>query len=165
MNKVFILILFGVFGVSCVTQKRCLEKFPPNNDSIVYVNKVDSIVIKDTVVLVDIWTEIVVDTVEIPCPPPLPTYKPKPAYAETSLAKASAWWDYPYIRLELTQKDTTIEVRLENAIKEAYHWRTEYTKIKETKEVKYIPKIYKIAFWGWVVVIVIGVIFIVIKLK
>jgi hypothetical protein len=165
MNKFLTLIILGILSVSCVTQKRCFNKFPPGNDSIVYVTEVDSIVIRDTLVLVDIWTETVYDTVEIPCPPPPPFYKPKPAYAETSLAKASAWWDYPYIRLELIQKDTTIEIRLESAIREAYFWKTEYIKIKETIKVKYIPNIYKIAFWLWIGVFIAIIGYIILKIK
>ena len=145
MKKTAWLIITGLLVLtSCVTQRRCNAKFPPGRDTIKIETTRDSIVYKDTIVYVKIPGEREIDSIPIPCPPPPSDYIPRRVYAETSLAKASAWWDYPVIKLELIQKDTTIERRLDNAIKEAYRWKSEYEKITIMPEqVKYIPKIYK----------------------
>lgn len=142
MRNILYFALFVLFA-GCVTQKRCNYRFPPSVDSIRIETIKDSIVLKDTVIYIPIPGERVIDSVEIPCPEVL-GYIPKRVYAETSLAKASAWWQFPNIILELLQKDTTIIQRLDNALRDAYHWKTLYEKITVTPQpVKYIPKIYK----------------------
>ena len=153
--KTLIPILIAIAFSSCVTQKRCNTKFPPQRDTIRIETTRDSIVFKDTTIYVEIPGEIDIDTLVIPCPPPPASYIPKKAHAETSLAEAWAWWSYPIIKLELIQKDTTIEKRLDNAVKEAYRWKTKFEKITVTPEpVKYIPGIYKVALWLWIGVII-----------
>ena len=152
------LLLFGlilaVLSASC-SRKWCQSRYPVSVDSIYkYVTK-DSIVIKDTTIYIHLPGEVVHDSIEIPCPDPGPAYVPKKVFAETSLAKASAWFDHPFIRLELIQKDTTIVQRLDDAIKEAYYWKSEYQKITVKPEpVKFVPAIYKIALWLWAGVLV-----------
>ena len=148
MNKL-ITILIGIFLLSsCVTQKRCLEKFPSTNDTIKVVTVRDSIVYRDTIVKVYIPGEIRIDSVEIPCPDPGSAYVPDTAKVETDFAVAQAWFKFPKVHIKLTQPDTTLSWRLDNAIKEAYYWKSEYEKITITPQpVKYIPKIYLISFW------------------
>ena len=148
------LLLFGlilaVLSVSC-SKRWCNSHYAPSIDSVYkYVTK-DSIVIKDTTIYLYLPGEIVHDSVKIPCPDPGPAYIPKRVTAETSLAKASAWFQFPNIKLELIQKDTTIIQRLDDAIKEAYYWKSEYQKITVKPEsVKFIPTIYKVALWLWI---------------
>jgi len=152
--NIFILSLFlAVLSMGC-SRRWCNSHFPPSVDSIYkYVVK-DSIIIKDTTIYIHLPGEVVHDSIEIPCPDPGPAYIPKKVYAETSLAKASAWFQWPNIKLELIQKDTTITQRLENAIKEMYHYKNLYTNVTNTLQpVKYVPGIYKIALWLWVGVI------------
>jgi len=104
----------------------------------------DSIVMKDTTIYIKLPGETVIDSIVIPCPDPGPAYIPKKVCAETSLAKACAWWSYPVIKLELIQKDTTLQIRLDNAIKEAYHWKSLYEKVHITPPPeKFIPGFYK----------------------
>jgi len=148
-TAIFCLIL-AVF-TSCATQKICNRKFPVIADTVEVVYYRDSIIFRDTIISVflpgDTITQI--DSVIIPCPPPPPQFKPDTARAETSLAVALAWWDHPYIRLSLVQHDTTILVRLDSAIREAYYWKEQYNTVIVPKEQK-IPKIYKIALWSWI---------------
>jgi hypothetical protein len=167
MTKNAILIAFiAILFAGCVTQRRCNLRFPPSTETVTLITEHDSIVYKDTTIFVKLPGEYRIDSVTIPCPPPPASYKPRRVYAETSLAKASAWWDYPVIKLELTQKDTTIEKRLEDANKEVYRWKNEYNKIvKVPPPVKYIPGIYKSALWGWILVIISAIIYVVIKFK
>lgn len=156
MRKVSLIVFLALLS-SCVTQRRCSIKFPIVVNSSVKETVRDSIVYRDTVIYVGIPGELRTDSIPIPCSDVL-GYIPQKVYAETSLARASAWWSYPNIKLELIQKDTTIERRLDNALKEAYHWQSEYEKITVTPQpLKYIPGIYKVAFWLWISVILSGI--------
>lgn len=159
-TSVFAFLTLFLTLSSCVTYKRCQNKFPSVNDTIRIETVKDSIVIRDTTVYVSIPGETVIDSVVIPCPE-VPGYVPKKVYAETSLAKASAWWSYPVIKLELIQKDTTIEKRLARALKESYYWKTLYEKVHITPApVKYIPKIYKQALSICIFIFAVAFIFI-----
>ena len=157
---ILIILLTG-----CVTQKKCLTKFPPVNDTIRIVILKDSIIYKDTIIFIYLPGQTTINSVVIPCPPPPPEFIPDTAKAETSLAFARAWWQYPNIQLRLVQKDTTIEARLESAIMESYFWRNEYEQIKQSIIVKKIPLIYKVAFWFVLGQIFLFVFIIVYKLK
>lgn len=136
---------------SCATHKRCLRKFQvlPDTVSVVYYR--DTIIYQDTIIRVFIPGATVIDSVVIPFPVPEPFYVPDTARAETSLAIAKAWWSYPLIRLSLVQKDTTIEAKLDSAMKEMYHWKSEYYRVylQSPPEKTPIPAIYKLALWTW----------------
>jgi len=109
---------------------------------------------------------IVHDSVQIPCPDPGPAYIPKRVTAETSLARAEAWWQYPNIQLRLVQKDTTIETRLRGAIIERNHYKSLYEKLSIVPEpVKVIPKIYKVSLWLCIGAVVVFAIWLFIKYK
>lgn len=141
-----LLLLIGILSGSCVTQKKCLQRFPPQRDTLKIVSTRDSIIYKGTTIFIKLPGATVIDSIIIPCPDPGPAYIPKKVCAETSLASACAWWSYPVIKLELIQKDTTIERRLDNALKESYFWKSEYERINVTPQPiikKYIPGFYK----------------------
>ena len=152
--RIALFIVLSLFAASC-SQKWCNTRYPVQSDTIRIETIKDSIILRDTTIYIKLPGETVTNTVEIPCPPPPASYVPKRVTAETTLAKASAWWEYPVIKLELIQKDTTITQRLDNAIREAYHWKTLYEKIHiKPDPVKFIPSIYKIALWLWVGVVI-----------
>jgi hypothetical protein len=162
MNRA--LIFISLLLSSCVTQKRCLERFPPASDTLSIVEIRDTIIFRDTTILIHLPGEILIDSVIIPCPEPAGPFIPDTARAETSLAVAIAWWKYPAIRLRLIQKDTTIERRLRDAIREKIHWQSEYEKITQVQVVKEIPGIYKIAIGGWIGVIILIILIIAVKI-
>jgi len=143
-----------VLSASC-SRKWCQSHYIPSVDSIYkYVVK-DSIVIKDTTIYIHLPGEVVHDSVPIPCPDPGPAYVPKKVRAETSLAWAEAWFQFPNIKLLLVQKDTTIEERLRGVIIERNHYKSLYEKLSIKPEpVKFIPSVYKIALWLWAGVII-----------
>lgn len=157
MQKIKLLLLLAVLALltGACSKQWCNSHYAPSVDSIYkYVTR-DSIIIKDTTIYLYLPGEIVYDSVQIPCPDPGPAYIPKRVTAETSLAKASAWFQFPNIKLELIQKDTTIVQRLDDAIKEAYYWKSEYQKITVKPEpVKFIPTIYKVTLWLWIGVLI-----------
>ena len=157
-KAIFILSIVLAVLSSCVTQRRCNYKFPSKNDTIRIETIRDSIVIKDTTIYITLPGEVVHDSIEIPCPDPGPAYIPKKVTAETSLAKATAWWSYPVIKLELIQKDTTIEKRLNQALKESYYWKTEYKKIIVTPQPeKHIPGFYRFCTFCFMGIVLAGV--------
>lgn len=148
---------------SCATRKRCQRKYFPGNDTIRVIIIKDTIIYRDTTLFIQLPGEIQVDSVMIPCPEPPDPFIPDTAYSETTLAKALAWWSYPYIKLRLIQKDTTIERRLQDAIREKIHWQSEYERIKVIIKEKKVPGIYKFAAGGWIGVFVILLIIILIR--
>lgn len=144
LSHIVVLLFLSALAVSsCVTQSRCSKRFPLHADTIKIVQVRDSIILRDTTIYIKIPGESVTDSIMIPCPEII-NYIADTAFAETTLAKAWAWWQYPGVRLKLIQKDTTIETRLEEAIREAYHWKSEYNKITKVPDpVRYIPKLYQ----------------------
>jgi hypothetical protein len=158
--KYFILILLALTLVGCVTQKRCNEKFPPQTititkDSIVEKEK---IVLKDTVVTRTIPGDTVhqIDTVISN----KGIVNSKKLYAETSLAKASAYVYKSKLYLELIQKDTTLEFKLDSVIQEATYWKEKYQNsstvvIKETSKSPWYVKV--LAWIGSVCLVVMGI--------
>jgi hypothetical protein len=139
--------LFVTF-VGCATYKRCTTRFPCYGDTVRLEMIRDSIVYKDKTIVIKLPGETAIDSVFIPCPDPGPAYVPKKVHAETSLAYADAWFQFPNIKLVLVQKDTTIERRLDDAIKESYYWKTIATKVTIVpKPVKVVPKFVKFLAW------------------
>jgi len=148
---------------SCSMQKWCWEHYPVVPDTITIETMRDSIVYRDTLVTVYISSEtVVIDSVEIPCPPPL-FFRPDTAIAVASFSEARAWFSYPNIILKLTQKDIEIELRIDSAIKEAYYWREKYEQITAVQEVVRIPLVYRIALWMLAGMIFMGVIIALVK--
>ena len=83
----------------------------------------------------------------------------KKLFAFTSLAEASAWVYNSKLFLNLIQKDTTIEIRLDSAIKEANYWKEKYhnSSTVVTKEVTKSPWYMKVLAWiGSLSLVVIG---------
>jgi hypothetical protein len=167
-NSIVLILILSLF-TGCATYKRCTTRYPCYGDTIRIETIRDSIVIKDTTIVIKIPGETVTNTVEIPCPDPGPAYIPKKVHAETSLAYADAWFQFPNIKLILVQKDTTIVQRLDNAIKEAYYWKEIATKVTIVpKPVKYIPGFFKFCtyfFLGAVVVVILYILYKIFKPK
>lgn len=157
MKRILYFCLFVVVLTGCATQRWCNKHYPPVVDSVYIVTRHDSIVYKDTIVYVKLPGKEIHDSVVIPCPAPPPEYIPDTAKAETDFAIAKAWWSYPVISLFLKQKTGILEFKLDSAVKEKYYWKNEYLKIREVKETKYVPKIYKQALYVCIFIIVGGI--------
>ena len=162
MRYVTILAVLVLTFTGCITQKKCYRKFPPTIDTVKIVFSRDSIVYKDTTLYLTIPGDTVWNTVEIPCPPPPPSYIPDTVIAETEYAHARAWLDHSFIMLVLIQKPTDLEWRLDSAIKESHHWKELY--IKESAVIKTIPLLYRIALWVLVGMILM-IVFLILVLK
>lgn len=140
----FLLLAIVLFAVtSCDPCRRVAKYCPPEveiRDSIVHKTET---VYRDTTVTVKIPGDTVVDSVEveIPCPadidvdadiPPSPGVYPNKLTVEGHLASAHSWIKQNRLFLELNEKDTLIEVRLKNVIREKEHWKERYQSKRET---------------------------------
>ena len=151
--KYLITILLGLLITSCSPK---IIKEVVTKDSIIYKEKISyrdttifrylpgDTVYKETIVYVDKATGLI---------------NSKKLFAFTSLAEASAWVYNSKLFLNLTQKDTTIEIRLDSAIKEARYWKEKYqtSNTVVTKEVTKSPWYMKVLAWiGSLSLVVIG---------
>lgn len=144
--RVVVIMALVFLSFSCATQRRCFEKYDIKPDTVLVIETRDSIVFRDTTLYIVLPSEIVYDTVEIPCPSQ-PEYVPDTARAETSLAVAKAWWDHPNIQLELTQRDSIISFRIDSLTAEIYRWKNRYEMVTSVVTVNKIPVVYKISLW------------------
>lgn len=165
-REICLILAFSLLLSSCATKRWCNKHYPQVADTVLKETVRDSIIVRDTTITITLPGEKEIDSIPIPCPPPPPAYVPRKVHASTPLADAWAWWEYPNIKLELIQKDTTIQRRLDNAIREAYHWKTLYEKLTIRPEpVKIIPKFYKFCTKGFWLLIIAGIIYAVVKFK
>ena len=124
---------------SCVTQRRCLKKFPP-------VVRIDTVV-QDTTIYRDttVYRYLPGDTVtkDSIIEVPVELYVP-PVTAETSLARAEAWIQNRRLQLLLIQKDSLLQFKIDSAV--SANSRVEY--ITETRTHQLPPKpFYKRGFF------------------
>ena len=130
--KVLVLVLVACIGVSCITQKRCLNKFPPDTirtetvtyrDTIIpiYIPAFDTIYVQSTIL----------DTLII----------------NSGTVHSQTWVVRDTIRQILWQSDTTLMVELDSLIRTNYIKDVEIYTIKE-----------KVGIWRFLSFILIGVV-------
>lgn len=125
-----LLILTAILLTSCVTQRRCYEKFPPQDTLITW---------HDTVYFVSLKTDTVYKTAHIT----------DTVYASTGTAGGSAWVINDTIYLNVWQKDTIIQYR--DSIK-----TVEVTKVVELP-CKKSPALTKIVIIAVSLLLVVGI--------
>jgi hypothetical protein len=146
--ELLVLIAFATLSFSCVTQRRCNAKFPPQTSVIVK----DSIITKDTIIYRDKIVPYYIkgDTVFAEKKVPV-TVDISPVWAQNDYATASAWIEGSRLKLQLIQKDQVIKIIIDSAFKEVSHWKEKFSSKEVTKipePVKYIPNIVK--FFAWI---------------
>ena len=132
MKKLAIVILC-IFFTSCVTQKACYEKFPPQ------VGVTDTVVYRDTVYFYRTDTDTIyavaswMDTVSV----------------DQGLIIGQAWVARDSIYIKVVQRDTVIR------------WRDSVrTEIKEITKVVTAPPEYDGKLWQWIIlafIVVVGI--------
>jgi len=147
MKQLIILLsLISVFASGCVTRKACNRKFPHETmiirkDSIIRETQT---IFRDTTITIHIQgeTKNQTDTVYIKKGQILF----KPSFLKTAFAESSAYIENNKIKHTLTQNDTAIRYRIDNAIRETWERVGRYFKQEETRVVtKYhVPLLYKI---------------------
>ena len=135
-----ILLISLLLLTSCVTQRKCLKKFPP-------VISIDTVV-QDTTIYRDttFYAYLPGDTVyrDTVIEVPVELYV-RPVTAETELARARAWIQSQRLQLELIQKDSLLQFKIDSAV--SANSRVEYITRTETTQLP--PKrFYKWWFWG-----------------
>lgn len=167
MKNTIILFVLILLASSCATKKRCYDKWEMAPDTVTITNTKDSIVYSDTIIYVSIPGVYQIDSIpiylpldsvliEIPCPPAPEGFIPDTAILKTDFAIAKAWYDKGMIKLSLEQKDKMLQLRLDSAIRESWHWRNEYNYVTQVLREKYVPKIYKQAMTIVSVIFAIG---------
>ncbi|MBE0661148.1 MAG: hypothetical protein IH597_01670 [Bacteroidales bacterium] len=133
--KIFFFILLPLLLFSgCITRQKCLQRFPPEIKEITSVTVEVRETFRDTIIFRELPgdTIIQVDTVLIDNKGLINT---NISLLETSLAWSKAQIRNNKLFHELVQKDTTLEFRLHNAIKEVERLEKELTLKTETVEV------------------------------
>lgn len=150
--------------ISCATQRRCLEKFPPTTT----IEIRDLITYRDTAIFIPIPADTVRDSIPIisPCPdnkPIRPEFKTKPVMVKNRWSTATAWIEHGQLKLELAVNDTTLEFVIDSAVTE----RVKQITINQqfVKPVKYIPKVYKIALTALIIVVILAILKIILNLR
>lgn len=104
-----IIIILSLLLLGCVTQKRCLKKFPPQ------VSVVENIVYRDTIVYVNIPGQTSTDSVFIEVEVPLNVL---PFRVNTEYCLAVAWVQNSMLKLDVTQIAIEKEIIFKDVIVE-----------------------------------------------
>ena len=171
MKNLILIIILSIVACSCTTLDRCNRLYPPVESSIVK----DSIVTKTITEYKDslIYLQLDPDTVTL-----ISTHyisdpeDPELIYIDTiftqnKFSEAFAWVDQSKLGLSLLQKDTTLQFRLDSAVRESTHWNELYhTELKkEVKVVRYIPKFFRFCSYYFYITATALVILLIVKLK
>jgi len=155
--KVIVKLLFIVWlGVTLIGCSPKIIKEIITKDSIVYKEK---LVYKDTTIFKYLPGDTVFKDVIVYVDKSTGLANSKKIFAFTSLAEASAWVYNSRLFLNLIQKDTTIEIRLDSAIREASYWMEKYksSSTVTTKETFKTPWYMKaLALLGGLSLVIIG---------
>ena len=124
---------------SCVTQRKCLLKFPPPPADTVTFTDTQW---RDTIIYRTLPADTIRDSVEVvlPCPVP-PTFKSDTVRAVRPLASAAAWLHGNKLQLRLTLNETTLAFKLDSAIKASA--KTTVVTQQIIVEKKVIPPFYR----------------------
>ena len=146
MKKLYLILLLSLLVSSCITEKKCQKKYPPQeNTAIKYIDR-EVVQWKDTIIYKDLPPVIIERWVSVK-----DTLKLIGAYSS-----ALSWVSGN--TLQGTLKEGLKPVKIKYKIKkvEVEKIRTEYQ--EKIVQVKYVPKIYKIlSIIGAVSIIFIGV--------
>jgi hypothetical protein len=158
MRKLILLVIITVFAVSCITQKKCNDKFPPVIlEKEVYIHDTVNTkeTIRDTTVIVKAGKDSIVyksDTVKIKDG----VVNSKPVITEGKYATATGQVINSKLIVKLEERSYDLEVKLKGALKDKETYKTYYEVSKEkqaiTKEVK-VGKFYVWFFYLSLIVI------------
>lgn len=133
-TNLFFLAMFTLIFSGCITREKCYNRFPPEIKEITSVTVEVREFLRDTIIFRDLPGEtlIKVDTVLIDNKGSINT---SISFLETRLAWSKAQIRSNKLFHELVQKDTTLEFRLNDAIREVVRLEKELTLKTETIEV------------------------------
>ena len=149
MKKLAILVVIVSILSGCITEKRCNRKYPPTQIDSVYINNYTYV--HDTTVIFSIQS----DTVWAVTPDWQPSVLSNKYCVSTAYVRA----DSLYHTLMLTGQDVPITIK--DAIK--YVTLTKYRDRTVIKQVKFIPRFYKIMSWFGIGAFVLFLLFVITK--
>ena len=148
--RLILIAAIASLTLSCASEKRCLRRYPPGTsvDTVFHEITRDSVIYRDTTIVITLPGQTILDSIFIR-PGIIET---SPVIMETDLARAEAYYRTPMVYLKLVQKDTTLLLRLDSAVRSSSYWKSQYFRIinNQVRREKYIPDIYKAALWGWI---------------
>jgi hypothetical protein len=148
---------------SCVTERRCFEKFPCTPVDTVVATQVEY---RDTVVYRDVPPVVLVDSVPyvVPC---ADTLHPAPASdtvrLDTPLASARAWIARDALHVGLTIHGQRLAFVIDSAVRAATKTVTIYK--EKTVTVKVVPPFYRACLYVAIILIILFVVIIFIALR
>ena len=107
-----LIFIFVVILSSCITQKKCFNRFPPDTITV----KQDTTIFRDTIV----FKKIIGDTVYVEKHIPHIIYTERsyePIFLKTSLCASKSWIAGNRLKMRLIQKDSIFQFKLDSAIK------------------------------------------------
>lgn len=133
LNVLYVAFILAMFS-SCVTSRRCIEKFPP----ITTIDTVETILIVDTTIYVRLPADTVVDSILVEVEP---DYSSEVVSAKAEYGSARAWINDGKLRLQLTMNDTLIAYRIDSLA--LVNTKTITVEKERVLEVKKVPPFYK----------------------
>lgn len=145
-KTLFILLAIALFTSCRVTREECLAKYPDLTPAVTSwdtIWKTDSVVhyVRDTVIQIDIHDSIVEQIIKVPWYIPL-HYTTDTSHLVSKWSESFAVYDQHGLFHRLVPKDTTIEFRLDSAIREVERYRELIQKSEK-------EKIYKESLSWW----------------
>jgi hypothetical protein len=146
---------------SCVTQRRCLEKFPPLPPDTLTVC---TTTYRDTTVYVPMPADTVRDSipVQLPCPQAA-NYKSDAVRAVGKYATAAAWLESGQLKIHMTMNDVKLQLTIDSAIKA--NTKTVTITKSQVLEKRFVPPFYRATLFVsiFLVLLVLGLFFILLR--
>ena len=155
-----VLIVASVLS-GCVTQRRCLQKYPAQPADTVIK---EIVTYRDTTVYLTLPADTVTDSIfiTIPCPA-LDDYVSDTVRVDKKLASASAWIERRKLKLQLAMKDAVLEFTIDSIAAT----RTKTITITETQYVKekFVPPFYRASLFVNLILILLFIVGIFLSLR
>lgn len=140
-NQLIGLVFFALLMSSCVTQKRCEQKFPQQIITIDSVITKTETIYRDTTIFIELPGDTIRDTITVEVINGISNSRP--SIHETDLAWSMAQVVNGFLRHELIQKDSTLARVIENAIRESATTTDKTKLITKVEEKNYVTG------WQW----------------
>jgi hypothetical protein len=170
-----LLLLFAVVLFSCSPQKRLNRIYSTHpdlkpTDKIEVVEKERKVIVyRDTVINVPVLeyvtrTDTIYETMRIEVPRNV-TIHTDTLFIESDLADAWGFIDANELNLGIKDKDTTLHIRLNNAIKESSYYKSRLEEKTTVVREKYVPRALKVFTWSFFVLLILIGLYIFYRIK
>ena len=156
-----LLISLCLFNTSCVTQKACLNKFPPIVNTIVK----DTTIYRDTVLFVYLPADTVRDSVPVYINSEGNPITLGRIITETDYARAEAWVSDSKLYQVLFHKQSALELRYDSLLREKQKTITITKTVQLPCEVTTIDRLVRLTKWIFALAAVVFIGIFVIRIK